>query len=380
MYTGVTDSGKCQIGLSDIDTEGTFVWTWGPGQPDDYLGIEDCVESRSLGVWNDIPCYTSLTCYFCSTKVNTFGQIIGSTYSPLADNTVLHSNTTLYCITENKNTPQVIWSYVDVYGITTDLISTTNSSTGISTIQAYTTQPGYYSCEVTHNGGDSRIYTAVVTNPFSGSEIQNLSIENTSENSILISWDLFGPVLAYGNLITFSIYLRTPNYVLITTTKDLEIELALSLLPNVDYTIQVELHVPFTTETLSATSYYFLASTTKPSITTTSTPQTSSDTTTVMCNELLQNTNLLTPYPYVVMIGIMVIIILMVLTFLFLFTICCILKRRATKEDVQRIYDLIKAESKKQDDTYDLIGEDVQMQTLKQSTKGVFCNNPNYKI
>ena len=213
-----------------------------------------------------------------------------------------------------------------------------------------------------------------------GSEIQNLSIENTSENSILISWDLFGPVLAYGNLITFSIYLRTPNYVLITTTKDLEIELALSLLPNVDYTIQVELHVPFTTETLSATSYYFLASTTKPSITTTSTPQTSSDTTTVMCNELLQNTNLLTPYPYVVMIGNMIIILIMVLTFLFLFTICCILKRRATKEDVQRIYDLIKAESKKQDDTYDLIGEDVQMQTLKQSTKEVFCNNPNYKI
>ena len=84
------------------------------------------------------------------------------------------SNTTLYCITENKNTPQVIWSYVDVDGIRTDLISTTNSSTGISTIQAYTTQPGYYSCEVSHNGGDSRIYTALVIEPYLGTFIYAL--------------------------------------------------------------------------------------------------------------------------------------------------------------------------------------------------------------
>ena len=82
MYTGVTDSGLlCIIGLNDIDNEGTFVWTdgsssnyipWETAQPDDNGGIEDCVESRSIGVWNDIPCFPDLSCYFCSTK----GKII----------------------------------------------------------------------------------------------------------------------------------------------------------------------------------------------------------------------------------------------------------------------------------------------------------------
>ena len=77
MYTGVTDSGKCLIGLSDIDTEGTFVWTdgsnssympWNPGQPDNN-NEEDCVESLSLAVWNDFTCeIRSFACYFCSTE------------------------------------------------------------------------------------------------------------------------------------------------------------------------------------------------------------------------------------------------------------------------------------------------------------------------
>ena len=153
-----------------------------------------------------------------------------------------------------------------------------------------------------------------------GSEITNLSIENTDKNSILLSWDVLGPVLEYGNVITFSIYLRTPNYVLVTTTKDLEIELAPPLLSNVNYTILVELQLPFTTDTISATFIYFLANIS--STATTSIPQTSSDTTTVMNNLLLQNTNLLTPYSCVMMIGIMIIIILMALAFLFLFIIC----------------------------------------------------------
>ena len=52
-----------------------------------------------------------------------------------------------------------MWSYVDLAGTRTDLTSTTDASTGVSTIQVYTTQPGYYSCEVTENGGYPKVYT-----------------------------------------------------------------------------------------------------------------------------------------------------------------------------------------------------------------------------
>ena len=99
-----------------------------------------------------------------------FGEVTGSTYSSLEDNTVLISDTTLYCVTENKNTPQVMWTHVNLAGVSTGVTSTTDTSTGVSTIQVYTTQPGYYSCEVTENGGSSRTYTAVMTdtNPDTG--------------------------------------------------------------------------------------------------------------------------------------------------------------------------------------------------------------------
>ncbi len=55
------------IGLSDIDTEGTFVWVdgsalqpgasnWSPNEPNDAMMAEDCVVLTSLGTWNDITC------------------------------------------------------------------------------------------------------------------------------------------------------------------------------------------------------------------------------------------------------------------------------------------------------------------------------------
>ena len=91
--------------------------------------------------------------------MNPFGEVTGTTYSSLEDNAILISNTTLYCVTENKNTPQVMWSYVDLAGTRTDLTSTTDASTGVSTIQVYTTQPGYYSCDVTKDGGIEGTYT-----------------------------------------------------------------------------------------------------------------------------------------------------------------------------------------------------------------------------
>jgi hypothetical protein len=62
------------IGASDQAVEGRWVWSggaplffgdWGPGQPDNYLGIEDCaVMLRPTGTWNDVPC-TDLNPYVC---------------------------------------------------------------------------------------------------------------------------------------------------------------------------------------------------------------------------------------------------------------------------------------------------------------------------
>ena len=63
-----------------------------------------------------------------------------------------------------------MWSYVNPAGIRTDLNSTTDVNTGVSTLQVYTTKPGNYSCEVSENGGMSTNYTAIVrdSNVFSG--------------------------------------------------------------------------------------------------------------------------------------------------------------------------------------------------------------------
>ena len=95
--------------------------------------------------------------------VNIFGQITGTTYTSLSNYSVLTSNTTLYCITENKDTPQVNWSYVDLAGTTSNLTSLTDATTGVSNIQVFTTEPGFYTCEVLENGGSSNTYTAVMT-------------------------------------------------------------------------------------------------------------------------------------------------------------------------------------------------------------------------
>ena len=64
-----------------------------------------------------------------------------------------------------------MWSYVDLAGTSTDLTSTTNANTGVSTIQGSITQPGYYSCEVTENGGTKETYTVGIlnTNMYTGS-------------------------------------------------------------------------------------------------------------------------------------------------------------------------------------------------------------------
>ena len=58
------------IGGTDKDKEGTWKWTdgspfeftwWRPGQPDNYMGNEDCLhmvveKQQSEAMWNDYPC------------------------------------------------------------------------------------------------------------------------------------------------------------------------------------------------------------------------------------------------------------------------------------------------------------------------------------
>lgn len=62
------------IGLSDVASEGAFVWidglgldytAWNPGEPNDANGNEDCVEmDQASGVWNDVPC-DATRAYLC---------------------------------------------------------------------------------------------------------------------------------------------------------------------------------------------------------------------------------------------------------------------------------------------------------------------------
>ncbi|KAI6655606.1 hypothetical protein LOD99_2104 [Oopsacas minuta] len=168
------ESNDCWIGINDIGNEGTFVWAdgsngtfrfWNPGQPDNG-GNEDCGHIPGLTRWNDLQCFHTRSCHYCNTMVNVFGQVNSSVYSPLEENTILTTDTTLYCVTENFNTPQVLWSYLDLASIRNDLtsMSAIDVTTGVSTLYVRSDQPGYYSCEVSQDGGMSRTYTVEMVN------------------------------------------------------------------------------------------------------------------------------------------------------------------------------------------------------------------------
>ncbi|CAL1526004.1 unnamed protein product [Lymnaea stagnalis] len=77
------DKDRYWIGLDDLENEGLFIWADGtaladewkarvfhPGQPDDHLGVEDCViYNASFGPLNDIPCNDSWQ-YICETETS----------------------------------------------------------------------------------------------------------------------------------------------------------------------------------------------------------------------------------------------------------------------------------------------------------------------
>ena len=86
-------------------------------------------------------------------------QINANTFIALKDNSLLNTNATLYCITENKNTPQVIWTFEDTNGVSTNLSATTDATTGVSILSVTNDKAGYYRCEVSQNGGNTTTYT-----------------------------------------------------------------------------------------------------------------------------------------------------------------------------------------------------------------------------
>ena len=88
------------------------------------------------------------------------------TFSALGNNSFVNRDTILYCMTE-KGT-QVTWSYEDIYGYTTVCPATTDATTGVSTLTVTNNQIGYYKCEVSQNGGDTRTYTTMMLPPRSG--------------------------------------------------------------------------------------------------------------------------------------------------------------------------------------------------------------------
>ena len=91
---------------------------------------------------------------------SSFGQLIDSTtYISLTESSILITNTTLYCVAEDTTSPQVVWRYTDSTDVTTILPALTNDvTTGISTLNVYSNNPGYYSCEVATDTGIMRIH------------------------------------------------------------------------------------------------------------------------------------------------------------------------------------------------------------------------------
>ena len=106
----------------------------------------------------------------------------------LEDNVILTSDTSLYYVSENNDTSQVKWSYIDLAGTRSVLIATTDATTGVSILHVYITQPGYYTCEVTENGGSSITFTVGLLNTDSYTGILLISsiIRTVNYSAILL--------------------------------------------------------------------------------------------------------------------------------------------------------------------------------------------------
>ena len=113
------------IGLSDLDKNDRFEWSdgtdfnyenWGSSEPNRYNGLEDCVELRSSGTWNDANCYVSLN-FVCEKNIST----------PCGQGSWLFHNTSCYMFNPvSSNMSVLTWTgarqYCKAYGA--DLVVT----------------------------------------------------------------------------------------------------------------------------------------------------------------------------------------------------------------------------------------------------------------
>ena len=89
-----------------------------------------------------------------------FGRLInGSIYEPLNGNELLFTNETLFCAPET-NTYYIYWKYIprqDLSAIDMGPYAALDTTLQYSILQVNTTQPGYYTCEIT-NAGSTKTY------------------------------------------------------------------------------------------------------------------------------------------------------------------------------------------------------------------------------
>ena len=84
----------------------------------------------------------------------------GMDYKQLTNNSLLDVNTTLICITELYNSPQVQWEYIELNGTVRAPISNTDAM-GISELAITLDNLGTYSCYVAQDGGTRTVKLTV---------------------------------------------------------------------------------------------------------------------------------------------------------------------------------------------------------------------------
>ncbi|KAI6653444.1 Macrophage mannose receptor 1-like [Oopsacas minuta] len=208
----------CWIGFNDRDNENSYVWengnavtytNWGYGQPDSTSEDDDCAHITPDSYWYNEDCCEYKQCFFCSSPVTPFGRT-RNVYESLEDNSILTSDSELFCITEQGK--QVEWYYLDqndLYGSREYISTPTTDSVGISKMNIELEGPGYFSCNVHQDNGIPRTYTIALletgiylADPF-GHDVTTIHLEALRNNHILTKTQTIYCVASTKDIIEF---------------------------------------------------------------------------------------------------------------------------------------------------------------------------------